>query len=59
MNAAAVEARREYARAWREKNREHINEYQRKWNKENPDKVRAAKDRYWEKKAAELEAAQG
>ena len=38
MNEAAKEARRAY---------------KRKWAKENPDKVRAAQERYWKKKAAE------
>lgn len=27
------------------------NAYKRKWRKENPEKVRAANERYWEKKA--------
>ena len=27
--------------------------YRRRWNKEHPDLVKAAQDRYWEKKAAE------
>lgn len=27
--------------------------YHRKWRKKNPDKVRAAQDRYWAKKARE------
>lgn len=31
-------------------------EYQREWRRKNPDKVRAAQDRYWNKKAAEAEA---
>ena len=31
--------------------------YYRKWRKQNPDKVRAAHDRYWTKKAAEAEKA--
>lgn len=31
-------------------------EYQREWRRKNPDKVKAAADRYWEKKAAEMEA---
>ncbi len=30
--------------------------YKRAWNRKNPDKVRAAQDRYWEKKAAEAAA---
>lgn len=30
------------------------NLYQREWRKSNPDKVKAANERYWEKKANEL-----
>lgn len=40
MNDKAKELRREYKRAW---------------NKKNKDKVKAANERYWEKKAAEKE----
>lgn len=40
MNDKAKAARNEYARKWREKNK---------------DNVRAAHDRYWEKKAREAE----
>lgn len=29
--------------------------YRRKWAKENPDKIRAYQERYWEKKAREME----
>lgn len=29
--------------------------YKRKWAKNNPDKVKAAQERYWKKKAAEAE----
>ena len=42
MSAAAAAARREY---------------KRKWAAANKDKVKAAQDRYWEKKAKELKAA--
>lgn len=28
-------------------------EYKRQWAQQNPDKVRAAQERYWERKAAE------
>lgn len=38
LDAAAIQARREYQRQWRAKN---------------PDKVRATNRRYWEKKAQE------
>lgn len=40
MNDKAKELRREYKRAW---------------NKKNKDKIKAANERYWEKKAAEME----
>lgn len=42
MTDKAVEARREYRRQWR---------------KNNPEKVKAATDRYWEKKARLAEQA--
>ena len=41
LSEAAKEARRAYAREWRRRN---------------PDKIRAARDRYWEKKAREAKA---
>lgn len=43
MTEAAKEARRAY---------------KRKWARENPDKVKAATERYWNKKAQEAEAEQ-
>jgi hypothetical protein len=42
MDKSALEARRAYKRAWAKKN---------------PDKVRAAQERYWKKKAAAAQAA--
>ena len=42
MTDAAAEARRAY---------------KRKWAKENPDKIRAQQERYWNKRAAEMQAA--
>lgn len=32
--------------------------YQKEWRAKNPDKVKAATERYWIKKAAEMEAAE-
>lgn len=43
MTDSAREAKRAYARAW---------------NKKNPDKLREYRERYWEKKARELELAE-
>lgn len=42
MTEEAKEARRAYIREWRKKN---------------PDKLKAAQDRYWEKKAAQAQEA--
>ena len=53
LSEAAKKARREYSRAWREKNREHIRAYARKWHRENHDRVEAGRIRYWERKANE------
>lgn len=36
--------------------REARREYQREWRKKNPDKLKAAQERYWLKKAAEIAA---
>lgn len=54
MNDAALEARRAYIRAWKKKNREHLQEYQRKWRKQNPEKVKQYAETYWAKKAVDL-----
>ena len=35
------------------------NKYKREWRKNNPEKVRAANERYWEKKARLEETLQG
>ena len=39
-----------------DKAREARNAYQREWNRKNREKVREHQRRYWERKAAELEA---
>ena len=36
--------------------REARREYMREWRKNNPDKLKAAQERYWLKKAAEIAA---
>lgn len=38
-----------------EQAREARRAYRREWNRKNRDKVRAAQERYWEKKAIELQ----
>lgn len=71
MTKTWEEARKEYNRQWREKNRDRLNENARKWREENrerrnaymkewrknhPDRLREYARRYWERKA-EAEAA--
>ena len=46
-----LEARRKYDAEYRAKNREKLNSYARNWRKENPDKVKANKEAYWDRKA--------
>ena len=41
-----------------EKAKELRRAYKREWNRRNRDKVKAAQMRYWERKAAEMEAAE-
>lgn len=53
MSEKATAARRKYQKAWREKNRDHINEYRRLWVHRNTDRILTANERYWEKKAAD------
>ena len=51
VNEQAREARREYMRKYRAKNRERIREYQRQWAKDNPDKVKQHQANYWSNRA--------
>ena len=51
MTIEAQEARRNYKRQYRIKNRDKINAQQREWRANNPDKVREYQSRYWEKLA--------
>lgn len=51
MSVQAQEARRDYKRQYRIRNRDKINRQQRKWRANNPDKVQQYKKGYWERKA--------
>ena len=53
----ARQARNTYHRAWRQQNAEHFRNYQNEWRREHRETVREYEQRYWLKKAAELEAA--
>lgn len=55
----AQEAKRNYKREWRAKNRERINARQREWRKENRDRVRQYDEKYWNGKAEERGKAEG
>lgn len=50
------EAKRLYHKEYREKNRDKINAKHKEWRntEEGKEKMRQAKQRYWEKKAAQL-----
>lgn len=54
MTEAAKAAKREYAKAYREKNRDRINEQRKEWNRKNPGKRKEYIERYWEKRAGVL-----
>lgn len=44
------DAKREYMKQWREKNKERIKEYKREWASNNKDKVQAINKRYYRSK---------
>lgn len=52
LSPEAREARREYNRKYREKNRAKINEYHRQWNKAHPDRAKKYTSDYWARQAA-------
>lgn len=47
LKEAAAEARREYGREYRKRNKEKLDEYQRQWRKDHPDKVKEYAENYW------------
>lgn len=51
LSLQAREARRDYKRQYRAKNREKINRQQREWRADNGDKVRQYNRQYWERRA--------
>ena len=51
LSVQAQEARRDYKRQYRARNREKINTQQREWRVNNPERVKEYQKRYWEKKA--------
>lgn len=53
MDDKAKEARKQYTREYRRKNKDHLNEYRRQWAQDNPDKVRQYQETYWKNKAAQ------
>lgn len=49
-------SRREYMRAYRQKNAERIREQQNEWRRNNKEKVQSYQERYWAKRLAEVQA---
>lgn len=50
------EQRRKVAAEYRKRNRARLNAYKREWAKNNPEKVKAARDRYYLRKAQQLQS---
>ena len=46
LSDEAKEARRQYQREWRARNREHINAYAKQWRTEHPEQWKASQRRY-------------
>ena len=59
LTQAAKLARANYVREYRKtetpEQKEKRREYAREWRRQNPDKVKAARVRYWNKKAEEMQ----
>ena len=51
MTQEAAEARRNYQREYRHRNRDRINSRRKQWRAENRDKVREYNESYWERRA--------
>lgn len=49
-------SRREYMRAYRQKNAERIRKQQNEWRRNNKEKVQSYQERYWAKRLAEAQA---
>ena len=45
------QAKREYLKKWRDKNKEKVAAYHKQWRDKNPEKIREYNERYWKKKA--------
>jgi hypothetical protein len=56
MSKEATAAKKEYMRKYREKNRERMNETHRAWRKANAHKIQEYNERFWDKKAKEMQA---
>lgn len=53
MTQEAREARAQYMREYRQRNKDRLNAYARQWRKNNPEKVTSYTEKQWEKKAKE------
>jgi hypothetical protein len=59
LNVTAKEAKAQYAKEYRRKNRERLNEYRKQWAQDHPEKVKQYQETYWTKKAAAQEGGEG
>lgn len=50
------EQRRKTAAEYRKRNRTRLNAYRREWARKNPEKVKAARERYYLRKAKQLQS---
>lgn len=50
----ACELRKQYFRAYREKNREHLREYNRKYQKTHKQQISKSQKTYWQRKAQKI-----
>lgn len=55
LTQEAAEAKREYMREYYRKNKKKLLEQRKEWARNNKDKVAAANQRYWEKRAKQLD----
>lgn len=53
MTDTAKEAKAQYAKEYRLKNRDKLNQYRKQWAQDNPEKIKQYQETYWKKKAKE------
>lgn len=59
MTEEARKARNAYQREYRRKNKEKLAAYNKEWNQKHPEKRKEYAERFWERRAAEMEQKTG